>query len=76
MYRIMPNAEHSCAGHYTTIILGIRAFYLSVLMVLFFNRVSMKLVHLLHIFFPQNKPRPKMTWKMETVSIINKNLAL
>ena len=31
--RIMPNAEHSCAGHYTTIILGIRAFYLSLLMV-------------------------------------------
>ncbi len=31
--RMLPNAEHSCAGHYTSLIFSVRAFYLSILTV-------------------------------------------
>lgn len=32
--RILPNAEHSCAGHATELMLDARAFYLALVMVI------------------------------------------
>ena len=31
--RTLPNAEHSCAGHFTSLVLSLRTFYLSILLV-------------------------------------------
>ena len=32
-YRTIPNAEHSCAGHATSLMLTARSFYLSLVLV-------------------------------------------
>lgn len=33
LHRVLPNAEHSCAGHFTSIFFDARAFYYSILLV-------------------------------------------
>ena len=72
-HRVLPNAEHSCVGHFTSIFFDARAFYYSLLLV---STPTDSCFRILFVNFSQNVPRPSFKWSMESVSISTPDILL